>query len=114
MRRRLEVTLKYLLLSLLCLPLWAQTEKQDDKDDVVSETKVVTATKTERKLVELPISATVMEREDLTRKGAVVAGEELQSVPGVFLRSEGAGAAQLSVNIRGLTGVHGNDTFDGP
>ena len=95
---------------LICLPLFAQEDQQKDTDKL-TEKMVVTATKQERKLKELPISATVVESKDLAEKATIVAGEELVGVPGVFIRRDGAGAAALSANIRGLTGVHGNDTF---
>ncbi len=94
---------------LILLPLFAQEEPPDAED--LTETMVVTATKQERKLKELPISATVVDSTDMDEKASIVAGEELLGVPGVFIRRDGAGAAALSANIRGLTGVHGNDTF---
>lgn len=103
--------MKFLWFLLLCLPILAQDDTPEQENEPLSEELVVTATKQERKLTELPISATVLDQQELEEKGVVVAGEELLGIPGVFVRRDGAGAAALSANIRGLTGVHGNDTF---
>jgi len=105
----LEVVVRFIWMILICFPILAQTEPEDNTS--VEEVMVVTANKSERKLEDLPISASVIDRQTIAEQGVIVAGEELLAVPGVFVRRDGEGAGALSASIRGLTGVHGNDTF---
>ena len=107
---------RYCLFLLWGLALFA-TEKDGSTPETQTnaethqETLVVTATKQERELRELPVSATVVDAQTILEKGATAAGEELLGVPGVFFRRQEEGSNFMLLNIRGVTGVHGNDTF---
>ncbi|MEM8932879.1 MAG: TonB-dependent receptor, partial [Acidobacteriota bacterium] len=88
-----------------------------DADDVyetaeISETIVVTATRTERAIVDIPANVTVESMEQLERDGFSVGGDELRGEPGIFFRrGEGDNDEFLFVNVRGVIGNHGNDVF---
>jgi len=108
--------MKLCCLYLLVLPLMAMPPVDDPPAEngdpsEIAETLLITATKKERKLEDLPVSATVVDSAKIEEKGAIAAGEELLGVPGVFIRRQEAGSSFMDINIRGLTGVHGNDTF---
>lgn len=78
----------------------------------VGEELVVTATRSDRPRLEVPASVTAVEMEALDDRGFFVAADELRGQPGVFFRrGEGDNDDFLFVNIRGVTGNHGNDTF---
>ena len=73
---------------------------------------VVTATRVERPLLEVPASITLQTTEELRLKGFNYGTDEFRGVPGVFFRrGEGDGEEFPFVTIRGVTGNHGNDTF---
>ncbi len=100
-------------LCLLAAPLRAAETgaEEESKPEKLQETLVVTATKQERRLEELPVSATVVTAEQLKFKAATIPGDELTGVPGVFFRRSEPADSFMAINIRGLTGNHGNDTF---
>lgn len=78
----------------------------------VSEEIVVTATRREKPVLEVPAHVSIVDFEDLTDDGFSVGADELRGQPGIFFRrSEGDNDAFLLVNFRGVTGNHGNDTF---
>lgn len=101
-----------LILFLSCLTAFAQnaTDK-DGEPEKVEERLVVTATKQERALEEVPASVSVVNAQTIREKAATAAGEELLGVPGIFIRRQEEGANFMQLTIRGVTGVHGNDTF---
>lgn len=73
---------------------------------------VVTATRAPTRLVDVPASVTVENFEDLGKTGFVTPADEFRTVPGLsFRRDAGGNEDFLSVNFRGVTGNHGNDTF---
>ena len=73
---------------------------------------VVTATRVEKPLLEVPASITLQTTEELHLKGFNYGTDEFRGVPGVFFRrGEGGGEEFPFVSIRGVTGNHGNDTF---
>ncbi len=73
---------------------------------------VVTATRTEKPLMEVPAAITLQSTEDLRQKGFNYGTDEFRGVPGVFFRrGEGDGEEFPFISIRGVTGNHGNDTF---
>lgn len=76
------------------------------------ETVVVTATRAERALLEVPASVTAQDMNQLREQGFTHGTDEFRGVPGVyFRRGEGDGDEFPFVTIRGVTGNHGNDTF---
>lgn len=95
---------------LLTWPILAQ-ETADQESENTFQTLVVTATKSEQEATDVPASVTLVDQETLTQKGVLMASQELVGVPGVFFRRQDAADTFMSVNIRGLTGNHGNDTF---
>lgn len=82
-----------------------------DSTNVVEEI-VVTATRTEKPLLETPAAVTVQNMEYLEQKGFTYGADEFRGVPGIFVRrGEGDGEEFPFISIRGITGNHGNDTF---
>lgn len=71
---------------------------------------VVTATRSEKPLIEVPASVSVVSLKDRENKGLLRIGEELVGVPGVTLRQEQSGV-EAALVIRGAPERHLNDTF---
>lgn len=89
-------------------PAQAQETENSNNQDVI----VVTATRTEKPLLETPAAITVQNLDDLRELGFTYGTDEFRGVPGVFFRrGEGDGDEFPFVTIRGVTGNHGNDTF---
>lgn len=83
-----------------------------DNDVTEIEKIVVTATRTEQMLIEVPAAITVQNLDELRTKGFTYGTDEFRGVPGVFFRrGEGDGEEFPFISIRGATGNHGNDTF---
>lgn len=88
----------------------AQSAGAADADEI--DEIVVTATRYEKPLLEVPASITVQSTAELRQKGFVVGTDEYRGVPGVFVRRGGGDNDEFpSISIRGVTGNHGNDTF---
>jgi len=88
-------------------PSHAQNESEEGGDTIV-----VTATRTEKPLLETPAAVTVKNLDELREIGFTYGTDEFRGVPGVFFRrGEGDGDEFPFVTIRGVTGNHGNDTF---
>lgn len=104
----LKKLLPYLILAFLGT---AHAQDTENENTDLREQLVVTATKQDRKQREVPASVSVISEEALKTKAAVVPGDELIGVPGVFFRRQEAADSFMDVTIRGLTGNHGNDTF---
>lgn len=95
-------------LSLLAIPAAAMAEADDASTDVANDTIVVTATRSEQSLVNVPADVTVKDVETLRRDGFTFGTEEFRGVPGVsFRRGEGDGDEFPFVSIRGSTGTEG-------
>jgi iron complex outermembrane receptor protein len=75
-----------------------------------SSTVVVTATRSERALKDVPATLNVITAAEITDKGARYVGDELQSVPGVFVMKNDEGT-YTSLIIRGVPEQHHNETF---
>ena len=88
----------------------AQSAGAVEADEIVE--IVVTATRDEKPLLEVPASITVQSTAELRQKGFVVGTDEFRGVPGVFVRRGGGDNDEFPlISIRGVTGDHGNDTF---
>lgn len=74
------------------------------------ETLVVTGTRTERRLQEVPGSISVVGDKQMGASQPQYLGDELVTVPGLFLRREEQGSYNTVV-IRGVPERHHNDTF---
>lgn len=86
-------------------PSWAD-EQQGQLAQI--ERIVVSATRTEKRQLEVPAAITVQSFDVLRQKGLTYSTDEFRGVPGVFfLRGEDT----PSISIRGATGNHGNDPF---
>lgn len=97
---------------LAATPAVADTSGVRVTGDQPVEEMVVTATRDEKPLLEVPASVTVQRTEDLEAKGFSYGTDEFRGVPGVFFRrGEGDGEEFPFISIRGVTGNHGNDTF---
>jgi iron complex outermembrane receptor protein len=74
------------------------------------DTVVITGTRTERRLQEVPGSISVVGEKQLERSQPQYLGDELATVPGIFLNREEQGSYN-TVIIRGVPTRHHNDTF---
>lgn len=97
------------------VPVLAQDDTEEEgrqETEDSSSTIVVTATRTEKLLLETPAAITVQNIDELRELGFTYGTDEFRGVPGVFFRrGEGDGDEFPFVTIRGVTGNHGNDTF---
>lgn len=92
----------------------AQAQETEQETEIVGDqdTIVVTATRTEKPLLETPAAITVKNLDDLRELGFTYGTDEFRGVPGVFFRrGEVDGDEFPFITIRGVTGNHGNDTF---
>ena len=75
------------------------------KDIYALDEIVVTATRTERRVRDVPASVTVITAEELKQKNLVTLDDALKNVPGIFAkRSKGLMDTTASVNMRGFQG----------
>lgn len=89
-------------------PVTEGTTEQPTVDDEV----VVVANRSATALAEVPASVSVLDMEKLKKRGFTVGADELRGEPGIyFRRGEGDNDDFLFINIRGVVGNHGNDTF---
>jgi len=110
-----------LLLTALALPVFAQEapagEKEAaDKKPKVEETVVVTATRSERAVSELPISTTVVPEAKLKATPAHTIDDILRTIPGVNMPIASAantGVQNHRVSMRGLGGQRALVLLDG-
>ena len=79
----------------------------------LEEAVVVTATRDDRALLDVPASVTVVDLDAERERGFFfVAADELRGQPAIsFRRGAGDNDDFLFVNLRGITGNHGNDSF---
>ncbi|MCU0793918.1 MAG: TonB-dependent receptor [Opitutaceae bacterium] len=109
---------KQTLLNLLLLaPLTALAQNNApapsmpaDESLVMLDTLVVSATRTEKPLLDVPASVSAVSLNNRENKGLLRIGEELVGVPGVTLRQEQSGV-EAALVIRGAPERHLNDTF---
>ncbi len=94
---------------LVCFLSAGSAQAQTASDDAMAaDTIVVTATRSEQELVNVPADVTVKDIEQLRRDGFTYGTEEFRGVPGVsFRRGEGDGDEFPFVSIRGSTGTEG-------
>ncbi|WP_294295272.1 TonB-dependent receptor [uncultured Sphingomonas sp.] len=83
-----------------------------DGDTMASDEIVVTATRTEKPLIDVPAAITVVDNDDLRRRGLTVGSDEFRGIPGIFFRrTDGDSEDALQFSFRGVTGSAGGDTF---
>ncbi len=93
-------------IALVSCPALAQSP--DPQAETESSAIVVTATRGERALEEVPVSIAVQDLDELRQRGFVFGTDEFRGVPGVsFRRGEGDGDLFPFVSIRGSTGTDG-------
>lgn len=71
---------------------------------------VVTATRAEEELKDVPASVSVVTAREIEQRGMLYQGDELAAVPGVFVQKNDEGVF-TGVTIRGVPNRHHNDTF---
>ena len=74
---------------------------------------VVTATRVEQKVSEQASSVSVVTREEIEEKSAVLAGDALQGIPGVDVQRSGSAGNRENIKIRGGLGTHTLVLIDG-
>lgn len=108
--RRSDITRPVLLLA-LWLGLAPPGLAQDNEDESLQHIDeiVITATRTEKNRLEVPVSIAVQDLADLRRNGFTVGPDEYRGVTGVFFRrGEGDADAFPFVSFRGSTGTEGS------
>lgn len=102
----------FLTTPLLLLPgLLAEAQAQAGRSEEVrvEEAIVVTATRGEQKLIDVPASISVQDTDELLRNGFTYGTDEFRGVTGVFFRrGEGDGDEFPFVSFRGSTGTEGS------
>ena len=90
----------------------AQTPSQAGDPATTLDEIVVTATRSEQSILDVPAAVTTQNLDELRQQGFTYGTDEFRGVPGVyFRRGEGDGDEFPFISIRGVTGNHGNDTF---
>src|SRR3989304_1351022 len=74
---------------------------------------VVPATRIEQKVSEQASSVSVVTREEIEEKSAVLAGDALQGIPGVDVQRSGSAGNREQIKIRGGLGTHTLVLVDG-
>jgi len=87
-------------------PMMAQSTDKPKKDDpppqqVTSREVVVTATRTERELLDVPTSISIVDIKELERKPKGTIAQMLQDIPGIQVTDGGIGGGSKRVSIRG-------------
>lgn len=108
---RMRVLVRSILVGLAAMPAvgWAQQSSKGEARATDLDRVVVTATRSGEDPLQTPASITTQDMADLRLRGMDSLGDEFRGVPGVFFRRESEEYGM--VNIRGITGTHGNDTF---
>lgn len=107
----MKPTLLALSIALAYLPgAQAQSSDTGTKEVHTLETIVVSGTRTERRLQEVPGSISVVGEKQLESSQPQYLGDELATVPGIFLNREEQGSYNTII-IRGVPTRHHNDTF---
>jgi len=87
--------------------LWAEDKKEAEKKEARLEEIVVTATKTEKAIEDVPASVSVVTKEEIEKRNIFALDEALNILPGVFNR-RGKGLMDTLANV-GLRGFPGQD-----
>lgn len=87
----------------------ARSSAQDARDTGGLEEIVVTAQRREQRLIDVPISMSVLSSEDLRQRGLVSREDYMRTVPSVLLRDEGVGLAEIVIR-----GAYGERFSTGP
>ncbi|MDD4558190.1 MAG: TonB-dependent receptor plug domain-containing protein, partial [bacterium] len=80
---------------LFSLPAAAETEIEADIE------MVITATRIEQSLAELPVTVNVVKAEEIAASQSKNVGEALSLLPGVVVKAQGSWGALTSVRVRG-------------
>jgi outer membrane receptor protein involved in Fe transport len=97
-------------------PARPEPAAEEDKNQRVEEAIVVTATRSERAVSDLPLSTTVISEADLKAAPALFADDVLRSIPGVqmpFVGSTASITTRQQVSMRGLGGMRALVLLDG-
>ncbi|HEX6641373.1 MAG TPA: TonB-dependent receptor, partial [Thermoanaerobaculia bacterium] len=107
-------------LPVLCLlslaPLLRANEPVPEEKPKIDETIVVTATRSERAVSELPVSATVVSEKELKAAPATFVDDVLRTVPGVHISIAGSASSFTSgqrISMHGLGGTRALVLLDG-
>lgn len=103
-------------LVVICLPLTAEPPEEPPGKPQYSESVVVSATRGERKVGELPVSTTVVTEKDIKAAPALFVDDVLRTIPGVSLNFAGSASSFASsqrVSMHGLGGTRALVLLDG-
>lgn len=96
-------TLPGIALATLAVSTASAEQAQGAKDEFAIEEIIVTATKREARLQDVPVAVSAITAEDIAARGYTQYADYLNSVPGVYFEDAGPGRSQ--VRIRGLSSV---------
>lgn len=82
-----------------------QNAAEGASDSLVLEEVLVTATKRQEKLQDVPVAVSALSSEDITARGFTQYSDYLNTVPGVYFQDVGPGRSQI--RIRGLSTTEG-------
>lgn len=96
-----------LVVVVLCLKVncWA-VENESDKETLVLDEIVVTATKTKKQAEAVPASVEVIHKDDIKRRSAFWADEFMSDLPGVYMKKANFAdfTSSTAMSIRGISG----------
>jgi len=82
-------------------------DQQTNPNDIV-----VTATRTEKPIIDVAAAITVVDNDELRRRGLTIGSDEFRGIPSIFFRrTDGDAEDDLQFSFRGVTGSAGGDTF---
>lgn len=112
MRRKAKVAI--IGTGIICCPLLVQAQdaEQESTQKLTTDTVMVTATKVERPLEEIPYSVESVSAEEIQRKGGASIADALQDIPGVEV-TDNAMAGAKRISIRGESGARVLIMIDG-
>ena len=93
-----------MILTVISLPVWAQTDSSPSDSDVVEmEEVIVTATRTEEELLEVPQHVTVITEEEIRASGAANIAEVIEEKAGMSISDYGPEGSQKSVSLQPMS-----------
>ena len=89
-----------IVLVLPLLPVWGQTNESSSDEEVLAiERIIITATRTEEELLDVPGHVTVITEEEIRSSGAANLAQVLNSKAGVSISDYGPEGSEKSVSI---------------
>ncbi len=101
------------LVGFLATGLMVKAHSQDEKEPLKLEEVVITGTKTERKLKDVPVRTEIITSKEIEDKGAVNLYEALEGIPGIRVEQQCSFCNFSAVRMQGLESGHVQVLIDG-